>query len=314
MNRRTMFASGAAALMTAHGAPAFAQSAAPGPQIRIGYTLNDSGLEPAYALEQNMFAQAGLNVEIQVFQNAGRIAEALSIGAIEVGIVDCINAANSFIHGLGLAVFAGGVQFSKDSPTLVMVTEKTSPYRTAKDLEGQTVGVVGLQSLSSSATLEWLRVKGADPSKVKLFELPFPDMNNALARGSIAAALQGEPFLSAARNEQRQLGVPFEAIGKTFYVNVYAAKRTWLQSNTPLAHRLAAVFYQAGRWANAHRPETAVIESKYTKLPLEVARVMARNLFSTAFSPQLIAPVLDLGARYGLTSRPVAANEIAYIV
>jgi ABC-type nitrate/sulfonate/bicarbonate transport system substrate-binding protein len=43
-------------------------------------------------------------------------------------------------------------------------------------------------------TNEWLPVNGADPAKVKLFELPFPNMNTAFARGTVAAALQGEPF------------------------------------------------------------------------------------------------------------------------
>jgi NitT/TauT family transport system substrate-binding protein len=309
MNRRTMFATGAAALVSARFSPASAQTS---PAIRIGYTSNDSGMEPVYAQENGMFVKAGLNVELIRFANASVVAEAVAGGAAEVGLMDCIQVANAFLHGLPLAVFAGNVIFSKDSPTLVIVTQKTSPYHVAKDLENQTLGVVGLKSLSSSATLEWLRVNGADPAKVKLFELPFPDMNTGLQRGTIAAALQGEPFLSQAKADQRAMGIPFEALGKAFYVNIYAASRSWLTANTALAHRLAAVFYDAGRWANTHRPDSAVIESKYTKLPIDVAQSMARNTFSTSFDPNMITPVLDLGARYQLTPRPVRAQEIAF--
>jgi ABC-type nitrate/sulfonate/bicarbonate transport system substrate-binding protein len=311
MNRRMMIATGSATLLANRLAPAVAQS---GPVIRVGYTINDSGLEPVYAQEQGMFKAAGLNVELIPLQSVSRIAEALTTGAVDVGLIDCLQVANAILHGLPLAIFAGNVVFSKDSPTLVLVTEKSSAFRTAKDLENQTVGVVQLKSLSSSATQEWLRLNGADPAKVKFYELPFPDMNTALQRGVIAAACQGEPFLTAAKSEQRQLGVPFEAIGKAFYVNIYAATRPWLTANTAIARKLAQTFYDAGRWANGHRADSAAIESRYTKLPLETARTMARNTFSTSFDPSLIAPVLDLGDRYQLTPRLTTAAELIFSV
>jgi NitT/TauT family transport system substrate-binding protein len=311
MKRRTMVAAGGAALLSTRLSIAGAQTPAP---IRIGFTLNDSGLGALYAQEQGYFRQAGLNVELQTFTGTGAIAAALLTGAIEVGVMDCIQVANAFIHGLPLVAFAGNCVFSKQSPTLVMVTAKSSAFHSARDLENQTIGVVTLKSLSSSSTYEWLRTNGVDPAKVKLFELPFPDMNTALARGTLAAALQGEPFLSAAKADQRALGIPFEAIGKAFYVNVYAASRTWLTSNTPLAHRLAAALYDAARWVNTHRPESAAIESRFTKLPLEIANTMARNTFSTSFEPRLMDPVLDLGARYQLTDRLVHSQEVAFPV
>ncbi len=309
MNRRSMLATGSAALLSSRFATASAQTS---PVIRMGVTLNDSGLGPIYAQEQGFFKKAGLNVEIQPFANAGAAAQGVLIGAIDVGIVDCLQVANGFIHGFPVVAFAGNCMFAKTSPTLVMVTAKTSAYQSARDLEGQTIGVVGLKSLSSSATNEWLRVNGADPAKVKLFELPFPDMNTALARGTIAAALQGEPFLTAARADQRQLGIPFEALGKPFYVNVYAALRPWLTNNGPLARRLATALYDTARWVNAHRPETAVIETKFTKLPIETTTTMARNVFGTNFDPRLIQPVLDIGYRYQLTDRQVQAVDIAF--
>jgi NitT/TauT family transport system substrate-binding protein len=305
-----LFGGSAAALLTAHHAEVRAQAA----PIRIGITLNDSGLGPVYAQEQGYYTKAGLNVELVPFGGAAGAAQAVIAGAVEVAVVDCIQVANAYIHGFPLAVFAGGCAFSKQSPTLVMVTEKTSAIHSAKDLEGQTVGVVGLKSLSSSMATEWLRINGADVTKIKFFELPFPDMNTALQRGTIQAALQGEPFLTAARADQRALGIPFEAMGKPFYVNVYAASRSWLTANTALAHRLAAALYDTARWVNGHRPETAAIESRFTKLPLETANTMARNTFATSFDPQLIEPVLNIGAKYQLTERAVHAPEIAFAV
>jgi ABC-type nitrate/sulfonate/bicarbonate transport system substrate-binding protein len=87
---------------------------------------------------------------------------------IDVGVVDCVQIANALIHGFATAAFAGGCTYSKASPTLVLITVKSGPIRTARDLEGQAITVPSAKSLSSSMTTEWLRVNGADPDKVKV--------------------------------------------------------------------------------------------------------------------------------------------------
>jgi NitT/TauT family transport system substrate-binding protein len=308
MNRRNVLAAGAGALLAARLSPASAQTS---PTVRIGVTVNDSGIVPVYAKEQGFFDRAGVNAEIQLLTNTGAAAQALVAGAIDIAVVDALQVANAVIHGIPMVCIAGGCAFSKDSPTLVMVTNKNSAIHVPKDLENQTVGVVAHKSLSASIANEWLRANGADPTKMKLFELPFPDMNAALERGTVAAALQGEPYLTAGKENQRVLGVPFEALGVPFYVNVYAAQRDWVTKNPATAKKLVAALFEASKWANTHRPETAVIESRVTKLPLETARTMARNVFATSYEPKLLDPVLEVGARYKLTDRLVKSAEIA---
>jgi NitT/TauT family transport system substrate-binding protein len=308
MNRRHVLAAGAGALLAARLSPASAQTS---PLVRIGVTVNDSGIVPVYAKEQGFFDRAGVNAEIQLLTNTGAAGQALVAGAIDIAVVDALQVANAVIHGIPMVCIAGGCAFSKDSPTLVMVTNKNSAIHVPKDLENQTVGVVAHKSLSASIANEWLRANGADPTKMKLFELPFPDMNAALERGTVAAALQGEPYLTAGKENQRVLGVPFEALGVPFYVNVYAAQRDWVTKNPATAKKLVAALFEASKWANSHRPETAVIESRVTKLPLETARTMARNVFATSYDPKLLDPVLEVGARYKLTDRLVKSAEIA---
>lgn len=305
MNRRTLLGTAAGAALAGRLSRASAQSA----PVRIGIAPNDSSLVPLYAQELGSYQKAGLNVELQTISNG--VAQVVLAGGVDLGVVDCVQVANALIHGFPTVACIGGCVFSKQSPTLVLVVAKNGSVRTARDLEGQTIAVPSAKSLSSSMTSEWLRVNGADPDKVKVIEMAFPQMNTALERGTIAAAVQGEPFLSDAKAEQRQLGVPFEAMGKPFYVNVYAASRDWIAANGALAHRVAGVLYDTARWANTHRPDSAVIESRFTKIPLDVAQTMARNVFGTSFDPQLMQPVLDIAAKYGLTTRLVRAQEIA---
>jgi ABC-type nitrate/sulfonate/bicarbonate transport system substrate-binding protein len=282
MNRRHVIAGAAGALLASRIAPAAAQTPGPAP-IRLGYTVNDSGMQGVYARELGIFTQAGLTVELQPFGNTASAAQALVAGAVDVTVLDALQVANAFLRGLPLAIIAGGCVFSKQSPTLVMVTTKAGPVQSVRDLDGQTIGVVSLKSLSSSIVSEWLRVGGTDPAKVKLFELPFSDLN----------------------------GIPFEVLSGAFYVNVYAASRDWIGKNGPLARRLTQALFDCAKYANTHRGETAEIESRTTKLQPEIVRTMARNVFATAFDPKMLDPVLDIGARYKLTDRLVKSSEIA---
>jgi NitT/TauT family transport system substrate-binding protein len=309
MKRRALLLSGAAASLSWRSA-ASAQTAAV--SIRIGIGLNDSGLIPVYAQELGMLQQAGVTFDIQTFANNGAITQAIIAGALDMGVVDGLQVANAVIHGFPLAFFAGGAIFTKDIRTLVLVTAKSSPIQTARDLEGQSVAVSSLNSLSAAGTKEWLRVNGADPAKVKLFELGLAEMNAAIARGTVAAALQGEPFVTEAKADQRLLGVPYTAVAPAFYINGFVASRDWLTKNGAVLGRLSTALYGVARWANTHRTESAAIESRYTKIPVDIVNVMARNTFATSLDPRLLDPALAVGARYGLTSRLVRSQEVVF--
>jgi len=86
--------------------------------------------------------------------------------------------------------------------------------------------------------------------------------------------------------------------------------RDWITANNDLAHSLASAFYQAGKWANTHKAESAVIEAGITKVDLQTVRTMQRNPLSTSLNPAYIQPLLDMAARYKVIDRPVMASEI----
>ena len=66
--------------------------------------------------------------------------------------------------------------------------------------------------------------------------------------------------------------------------------------------------YDLARWANANHDQTAVILSKYSKLDIDRINAMARAVFATSLSPNLMQPVLDIAARYNLIKQPIAAR------
>lgn len=278
--------------------------------IRMACTANDTYLEPYFALDAGFFSRGGLEVEIALFNNSQAIVQAAAGGAIDVGLADMIQLANAYNRGVPIGFFAGGGLYSTNAPTTVLAVAKSNPIHSAKEFEGKTIAVVALTSLSSIAVEEWLRANGADPAKVKLFELPFATMAPALARGTIDAALLAEPFLTFARSDVRVLAKPFDNIAKSFYICSFFTSKDWLAKYPEMGKRLTQTLYEAGRWANENRDASAAVLAKYAKLDLNRLEGMARATFTTSLDTRLMQPVLDIAANYKALDKPVNAADL----
>lgn len=294
-------------------APALAvprPASAQGKPLRIGAATNDSYAEAYFGADAGFFTRNGLEVEISPFPNAQAIIQAVSGGSIDLGLADMIQIANASAHGLDYAFFAGGSLYRTQSPTTLLCTSRTSAVRSAKDLEGQTVAVTALASISSISVTEWLRRNGADVTKVKLFEMPFSPMAPALARGTVAAAFIAEPFYHNAADQLRVLASTYDTIAKQFYIGAWFAPRSWLSANPGTVRRFTAAIYQTAAWANTHRDETAVTLNKVSKIDLETIKGMTRSSWGTNLDQALMQPVLDIAARYNAIVRPTAASQL----
>lgn len=278
--------------------------------IRVAVSTNDSYAEPYYASDQGFFSRMGLNVDLTFFATSAEIRSAVLANALDIGQTDITPIGNAVSHGIPLAFFAGGAVYASAAPTTLLCVAKNSSIRTAKDLEGQTVATISLQSLLTIALKEWMSKNGADPNAIKFFEMPFPPMAAALGRGTVGAALMVEPFLSAASGDVRVVADPFRAVADSFSVGAYFANRSWIAANRPLARRFAAALYATAVWANAHHDQTAPILSKYAKI--DVARIAAttRSTYATSLTPADVQPVLDLSLKYGALDKPIAGPAI----
>jgi NitT/TauT family transport system substrate-binding protein len=280
------------------------------PTIRIGQNAADTFGEGYYAADRGAFAAAGLDVQILSFANGAAQAEACAGGAIDVGLGEATELANAISRGLPFAVFASGSLYDSAAPTTQFCVAANSQFHTPKDLDGQTIAVPALTSLSSMAVRAWLVRGGADLSKMRFIEIPLNAIIAAVQRGTVAGGHVGEPFLSAAGNSVRRLGSPYDSVAKKFVISDWFATRAWLASNQSIAKRLTDVIYDTARWANTHHDESAPILARYTKIDVDVIRKMVRVSYATSFQPQLMQPVLDTAHTYGGLPRHVEASEL----
>jgi NitT/TauT family transport system substrate-binding protein len=278
--------------------------------IRIAISLTEPYMVPYYARDAGFFQKAGLNIELIVQPTVSAALNAVAANAADCAQGDIVGTASGIIHGIDFGVFAGsGTQVVTKVPSLALAVLRDSPIRSARDLEGKSIGVVALNTLGQIATQVWLRGSGADTSKVAFIELPFTGMPAALARNNIAAAVTIEPFLSSPDVPLRILESVFNDLAP-FYLGPWVSTRSWLSQNAVLARRFVATIYEAARWANAHPDETAAIIAKYTKFTIEDVKKGTRSQYATSLDPALISPVLAGAYRFGAISKPLTANDL----
>lgn len=302
-------------LVLAAGVPALAlpvpaTAQAPRPAIRVGTTASDAYAEAIYALDAGFFDAAGLDVNVANLANGTAIVTGIVTGALDVGIANTITLANAHNHGLPLVMIAGGALYSSGSPTTALCCARDSTLREAKDLEGKIVGVSTLGDMNALGAKAWIAANGADVAKVGFIELGFAEMAPAIKRGTVAAATMNEPQITAWKSDVRVFAPIFDVIAKRFMNGVWISTPAWTQQNPALARRFVEAIYAAGRWANAHHPESAAILAKYSKVDLETTRTMGRVEYSDGLDPRLVQLSIDLAYKYKFIDRPVSAAAL----
>ena len=282
--------------------------------IRIGAGSNDTYALSYYAKDGGFFERSSIDAGVQLFDNAQAMLQAMAGDALDVAVGDPLQIGNAFNSGLRLGFIAPATTYTSRVPTTFICVAKSGSIRSAKDLEGGTVAVVALSSLMTVGLLEWLRINGADSTKVKMIELPFPAMSSAVTRGTVAAAILAEPFLSAATENVRLLGDPLAPIASTYLLSGIVTTRDWVSGNTELTSRLVKAYNSASAWGNSHHDETANILAAHSKVKLETIRSMRRATLGTTLDPRQLQPVLDMAFKYGQLQKPARGADLVLLV
>jgi NitT/TauT family transport system substrate-binding protein len=307
--RRESFVSGAvaAAAFAAAGSSARAQTR---PVVRMASVATETFAVALYARDSGAFARAGVDVDIQFFTSGAPANVAMSGGAVDVAADDPLQLTNAINHGLPFQYFAGGLLHVATDPTTALCVAHDSPIKSAKDLEGTTIAVPTVLDLASLGVREWMLKGGADPNKAQFVELSNPAMPAAIIRGTVAAGMLGEPYISSYPTDLRILANAYNAVADRFLLNAYYARRDWLAANPDVARRVAAGLYEGARWANSHHAESLAMLVKYSKADATKLSGMHRAVYATALEPALLRPVIDIGLKYKAIEKAVPLPEL----
>lgn len=282
--------------------------------VQIGAAPIDLNGAVFYAQDLGYFKKEGLDVHIQLtFSGVEAEAAAMLAGSIDVGSANTATIAQAHLRGIDFRFFApAGIFTASARPTEVVAVLKSSPIRTAADLNGKTVAVNSLSSMLQVATQAWADKHGGNGKSIQFVEVAFPQMDAALQQHRIDAAVFTEPFATAADADTRVIGSPEDGVAPTFMTLGWYSTATWLNGHPDVARRLIAALREASEWGNTHHEESAAILGKYSKIPVPVAERMARAIYGLTLQANLIQAPLDVAAHYGFLAHTFPASEIMW--
>ena len=278
--------------------------------VRISTTLSEAFAEPFYADDLGFYKRAGISVSITQYSGGETSETAVITGNADIGITTPIQLSNAVVHNVPLRLIGFCGEYNSKSPQPALFVANNSTLRSAKDLEGKTVGVNAVGTMNFLGVQAWLAQNGVDVAKVKAVEVPFPAIAEALNRGTIDAGVIGEPFITRAKGTIRQMATPFEVMGPHWSISCWFSTVDYIRANRPLIKRLMDVAYQTAKYANAHVAETNPILAKYSKLSPDTVNAMMHTTFAEAPDPSTCRLPLQYANKYGILSRPVTVEEM----
>ncbi len=263
-----------------------------------------------YGVDMGFFSKAGLDAKIQIM-NGGLIADAIVSGATDIGLVDAVSLVTAHAKGLPLVCIAPGASSTTNAPAFGIVYKADAPIKEAKDLDGLTFGVSGLNNIASLPTKAWIDQNGGDSRSIKWIEIPYPVLVPSLTRGVIAAALLTEPWITTATDAGYKVLYPTKnAIAPAFLASCWATTRDWVQKNAATARTFANQALAISRWANANQTAAAPILAKYLNVSPESVLRTHRYVFSDAIDPATLQPLIDTAAKYGIIAKTFPASDV----
>ena len=279
--------------------------------LRVMTLPIDQGAQCFYAADLGMFKKAGLDAQVSITNFGTQVAAAVAGGSIEIGQSNIMSLAAAYAQGLPFALIAGAGLYSTAKPTSMMIVAKNSPLKTAKSLNGKTVAVNGLKSITQISVQAWADQNGGNSQSIKFVEMPFVEMEGALMSGRIDMALLADPNATTllAGGHTRPFGKAFDAIGKEFLIGGWFAKTDWIAANTDTVKKFVAVMRESAQWANkpANFSQSAAILEKYTKVTVGAANRVA---YAERLDPALIQPSIDTAAKYGILKASFPAAKM----
>ena len=303
--RRTLLGASAAALAAAtfpRGARAQTDLA-----LAVGAAKNDSAGPEFYAEALGYYKQAGLNVTLN-FMNAP--ATALSGGALAICGLPTTLTAIGREKGLPFVMIAPLSLYVSSIPDHALIVLKNSPYHTAADLNGKTIGTRDLGNMSYFGARQWLDKNGGDSKSIKWYELSDPLDVEAMRAGRLDAASISEPALTPAlrSGDVRVLGAVFDAIAPRFLIAGCVTTEGFVKDHPDVVKKFADVIAKTAKWANEHQAQSGALLEKYAQTPVPPGA--PRALYAERLRLADVQPVLDLMLATGQIKKAQRAADL----
>lgn len=269
------------------------------------------------AIRQGYFKDEGLEIDTSPSVGGARGLPALAAGAVQIAFSNIVSVALGVRQGLKFKIVAPGSVTAAAPPDMAgMLVKADTDIKSAQDLTGKKVAVNTRNNVIWLYARAWIDKEGGDSSKATYLEVPFPQMNDALAKGRVDAAFNVEPFVGAATagGKMKVLGWPYYDVQKSVPVAFYVTTEKYLAANPEVIEKFARAYKKGVKWMNdnAGSEEWAAVIASYSRLKTQTIMNLKLPIYPEQADIAGIKTTVGLVRKYKLLDRDIDVDALVY--
>jgi NitT/TauT family transport system substrate-binding protein len=286
-----------------------------GDKIRVGYIPIAECMPLFVAQENGYFEEEKLSVEIMQFPGGAQTLEALSANSIDIAFSNLVSLVFASAAGLDFVAVWGSTIEDKDHVLHGLVVQADSEYVNPPDLTDKSIAVNTLKNIDELLLTLFFERQGIPRDRIKLVEVPFPNMPAVLENGDVQAIAVVEPFLTISTTQRngRVLAYYFvDALGKV-WITSYCTKRSWVDSHKSELEKFENAMGRAVEFCRDNEIAARKILTKYTSLTPDLANSIHLPVFSNELPTKSgIEAQVDAMVRIGWIKKTVSSKDVLY--
>ncbi len=267
------------------------------------------------AREKGYFSAENLTVTWSPVAQGAVAIEAVVGGSAEVGASAVFETMVARGNGLDLMFLTPGVHIRSEPPdNSALLVRTDDSIRSVADLAGKKISAGLINSINYIHMIEWLEKKGVDPKSVEFFEIPFPQMADALFRKRLDAVWNVEPFVTfmTQSGKAKVLAYPYLETIPGMDVANYFAKESWIKANPDVALRFKrAIDHATKDMATMPKEERDDWVAKFTGMKPEVVKAVTLPIFSIEYNVPSLQANLELAVKHKMI-KPFDVNTMIW--
>lgn len=279
---------------------------------RVGLLPNAETAAIRLGAQKGFFKEAGIDLQMTDTSSGAAAITALIAGQFDVVFANTVSTMQGRDKGLPLTMIAAaststGVQ-NKDFSALVVSSKNT--MKSAKELAGKTVASNTVKNIGEITARLSVAKAGGDASSVKVVEMPFENMEQALEQGQIDAAWMVEPFhTTAIEHGLRDIASNYVDTAPRLTAAAFVSTDKIVGQKAEMIKRLRAAIVKTADYANAHPEEIRALIPTFTKITPAIAQKFVIPRYDAEVNAASLEAMLPEMVRLGMISKDFKVNS-----
>jgi NitT/TauT family transport system substrate-binding protein len=280
--------------------------------VRMLSVPSDGSKALLYAQQAGLFRKHGIQADILPMGSGAAIFAALLGGSADFGAGSLLPVFTAYAHGVPLRIIAPISLYESAQPDSVLLVQKDSPIRSARDLNGKSMGGNTPSDIFVAATRAWVDQHGGDGKSLRAIELQPSEQLAALEAGRIDATVLKAPFSTVGleSGKVRVLGKPLDAIAPRFLLSAWVATVDFIAKNPDVVNGFVAACTESARYTNAHPADTIAMVATFSGQDPALLSHGVRSITAESITLADVQRPLDFAYKYGIIDKEFDASAV----